>query len=154
MLLDIFPLQFLIFFLFLHTQCFDYYVVEEFSFLVLSNWCSTSFLYVCRHLFLQPGEVFQDFVENVFWMLSLGVSPFFYFYYSQVKLSHGASDFLDAFVRKLLDFTFSLTGASISSIMSSMPEVLSSIFYIVWAISIGSSCFLPQVFHLKDLLSL
>ena len=57
-------------------------------------------------------------------------------------------------VRNFLDLTF-LTDVLISSILPSMPEILSSFFYILLVIFASAfSCSLPWVFHHQDSLSL
>lgn len=112
-------------FFFLQIKYFDYYVVGGF-YLVQSNWWSVSFLYIYSHLFSRVGLIFfYDFVENMFWALELGFFTF-YSYSSQVGYFHRIPDFLDVLCQEHLDLTFFQTYVQISSIVSSMSEIVSS----------------------------
>ena len=65
------PCGFYYSFFVLYIQCFGYYVVGGLSFLVHSIWCSISFLYVYKHVFIQVREFFfYNLVEDIFWALS------------------------------------------------------------------------------------
>ena len=104
MILDIFPLLFLIF----YPQCIchsDYYLQGGISFLVQSIWSSVGFLYVHGHLFLQVREVFfYNFVEDIYWPFKLGLFTLFYTYYPQVWSSHCVLDFLDVLGQDIFAF--------------------------------------------------
>ena len=49
-------------------ECFDYYEVCRYSFLIQYIWCSVGFLYICDHLFLQVRKVlFYNCDEDILW---------------------------------------------------------------------------------------
>ena len=76
MLLDLFPLQLLI--LFVYSVCFAFWSLydEGIFFLVQSIWCFVSFLYFHKNILLQVGKVFlYDFVFLCLWTELL--SPLF-----------------------------------------------------------------------------
>jgi hypothetical protein len=100
-----------------------------FSFLVQSN-CSINFFNVYRYHFLYVGNVFfYDFVENIFWDFSSSSIPVILrlglFMVSQISWM-----FYD--VRIALDLMFSFTDVSISSIVSFVPDTLSSSLVCCW----------------------
>jgi hypothetical protein len=62
-------------FLFLYTYYFNYNMIWRGSFLVMSVWCSKSFLNLGDHLFLKNWEVFYyDFIECLIFIFLLCLS--------------------------------------------------------------------------------
>ena len=111
-------------FFFLCIQCFDYFVMKVFSFLVQLIWCSVGFLYIYDHLFLQVREVFfYDFVEDVFWPFELGFFTLFYSYYFQVWSLHCFLYFLEILGLELffLIFLLAIYFTYISNVIPKSP---------------------------------
>jgi hypothetical protein len=105
-------------------------VPKGISFLVHSTWCFVRFLYLGRKLHFKlekfSSMIFVSVPLICFFFSTSSISiilRFALFIVSQISWMFNA--------RTSLDLTFALIEVSMSSIMSSMPEILSSLLYSV-----------------------